>query len=507
MLKKKYLLFLGVITAITCFVTVYFYLYSIEKVSEIYINKTQLTVLDLKKDYLKDTVKNIIAEIDSVRVRKTKNSRKLVHSTSQFIKTKNKLSDQEFNDFFINFFKSNTDTSWSVLLWDNINNRALYDPQKLSGDSWNTTYTAIKVSLASYQIVIHGNETAIFGISKADIDKHVKEEISAKIRDLRFGDNSYLWVNEILNYQGGSNYAIRRVHPNQPETEGMYLSTDMTDEIGNRPYLTELQGINKEGELFFTYYYKELNSNKASEKLTYAKLYKKYNWVIAMGVYLDDIDAFAYQSDKETNKLVSKLLLGLVSLFIFILLISYSLIMLIDVLYHKYSKKLLESEINKDPLTKADSRRSGTNDLVCAFKEFKWNGTNAGILLFDVDCFKKINDTYGHAVGDQVLIDIVKAVYSVLRSTDKLIRWGGDEFVIIFYGLQSKYAINYGNAILSIVSSLSIVADNQPINPTLSIGVSYFKETDTDFNNVLKRADKALYQSKMNGRNQVNIIL
>ncbi len=507
MLKKKYQLFLGIITAITCFVTVYFYLYSVDRVSKIYINKTRLTILDLKKDYLKDTVNNIILEIDNVRARKTKNVRKLVRNTSQLIRTKNNLSDQEFNAYFIDFFNDNTDTSWSVLLWDNLNNKAVYDPKMLSGDSWDTTYAVIKNALSTYQIIVHGDVKAVIGISKADIDKRVKEEISDKIRDLRFGDNSYLWVNEILNYQGGSNYAIRRVHPNQPETEGMYLSTDRKDEKGNEPYLMELQGINNKGELFFTYFYKELTNDKVSEKLTYSKLYKKYNWVIAMGVYLDDIDALTYHSDKETDKLVSKLLIGLVSIFIFILLISYSLIMLLDVLYHKNSKRLLETEINKDPLSKADSRRSGTNDLARAFKEFKWNGTNAGILLFDVDYFKNINDTYGHAVGDQVLMDIVKAVYSVLRSTDKLIRWGGDEFVVIFYGLQSKYALNYSNTILSVVSSINTKAADQTINPTLSIGFSCFKETDIDFNNVLKRADDALYQSKMNGRNQVNIIL
>jgi len=88
-----------------------------------------------------------------------------------------------------------------------------------------------------------------------------------------------------------------------------------------------------------------------------------------------------------------------------------------------------------------------------------------------------------------------------------VIRWGGDEFIVIFYGLQKKNARNFGQAILSEVASLKIHVENGEITPTLSIGFSYFKETDSDYSDVLKRVDKALYQSKSNGRNQVNLIL
>lgn len=496
------------LTSIIFSVSVSYFIFSMNKVSDIYLSKTQETILNMRKDFLKYTVNNLISEIDSKIKIKTAYMDKLVTNTSVIINLKMSMSNQEFHDFFLDFFQDNTEYDfWTVILWNEKAKKATYDPQGMAGDSWNSTLDHIQSNLASYKIIHHGNETAVYGISKNYVNDIVKTEMSEAIREIRFNDDSYIWVNEILNYQGGKNYAIRRVHPNLPKTEGMYLSTDMTDMKGNLPYLKELQGINKNGELFFSYYFKELGSDTVSEKLAYAKLYKKFNWVIAMGTYEKDLNTYIQQTNEESSALVSKLTLNLVLLFIFILVLSYSLIILIENLYYRHSKKLLESEINQDSLTKADSRRSGTKSLSDAFQEYKKNGTNSAIVMFDLDHFKRINDTYGHANGDQVLIETVNAISCLLRSSDRLIRWGGDEFIIIIYGLHEKNGIAYGETILSVVSSLKIKTEKEEITPTLSIGVSYFKETDTEYMDVLKRVDQALYKSKSNGRNQVNEVL
>ncbi len=487
---------------------VYFYLFSINKVSDVYIDKTRETILDLRKDFLKDTVNNLIFEIDAERRAKTRYTEKLVRDTSAIINVKTTHTDMNFKDFVISFFSDNSDYEfWTVLLWNNKENKVIYISKNLVDDPEKVTFNNVISGLSSYGVVTRGDETVVFGISKNYIDELVKSEISDTIRNLKFDDNSYIWINEIINYNGGKNYAIRRVHPNLPETEGMYLSTDMTDGKGNFPYLTELQGVNKDGELFFSYYFKEPDSDAVSKKLAYAKLYREYNWVIAMGIYLNDLQSYVDQTNEKSRALASRLTLVLVFLFVIILFLSYSLIVLIEKLYHRHSRKILESEINQDSLTKSASRKSGTSDLIRAFREYKRNGSNPGIMMLDIDNFKHINDKHGHASGDLVLIEIVKAIYRVIRSSDKLIRWGGDEFVIILYGLQQENALEYGRKILSVVSSLKISAENNEINPALSIGFTFFKETDTDYSDVLKRADEALYISKTNGRNQVNLIL
>jgi len=134
-------------------------------------------------------------------------------------------------------------------------------------------------------------------------EKELKERIKNRIRGTQLLDHGYIWVNKVLNYDGGDDYAIRLVHPNLIKTEGMRLSTSMQDIKGNTPYLTELEGVKDKGEIFFQYWFKKKDSDKISQKLTFAKLYKPYDWIIATGVYLDDIEdhIVVYENEIESD--------------------------------------------------------------------------------------------------------------------------------------------------------------------------------------------------------------
>lgn len=165
-------------------------------------------------------------------------------------------------------------------------------------------------------------------LSEEQIDDITKKRIATIIRNLKLIDDGYIWVNYIINYEGGDNYAIRQIHPNLPETEGMMLSTNTLDNHGNRPYEVELNGIKENGELYFKYYFKKMNLSKISHKMSFAKLYKPYDWVIATGVYLDDLDAFIQsetakmQKTLKSQKLFSFSIAGIIFIFsIFILVI------------------------------------------------------------------------------------------------------------------------------------------------------------------------------------------
>ena len=127
-------------------------------------------------------------------------------------------------------------------------------------------------------------------LNQEQIKKLCIERVSRRIRNLRLSDNGYIWVNKIVNYDGGDKYAIRQIHPNLPHTEGDWLSTSTEDIKGNKPYAAELNGVKKNGEIYLDYYFKKLDSNKIAHKMSYAKLYKPWDWVIATGVYLDDVD-------------------------------------------------------------------------------------------------------------------------------------------------------------------------------------------------------------------------
>lgn len=249
-----------------------------------------------------------------------------------------------------------------------------------------------------------------------------------------------------------------------------------------------------------------MESDRISEKLTYAKLYKDYDWVIAMGMYMDDIQEDIDLMNQQSKMLVSRLMLVLLMVFVIILLISYCIITLIEKIRYHNTSKLMESEMNQDILTRAGNRRSGTIDINKAFKTYQKCEADPVIMMFDIDHFKGINDEHGHATGDLVLVEIVNAISGIIRSSDKIIRWGGDEFIIIFNGLQKKNALAFAQSILSVISALEISVGETVIKPTISIGISFFQKTDTECMDILKRADRALYLSKEKGRNQANLL-
>jgi len=121
----------------------------------------------------------------------------------------------------------------------------------------------------------------------------------------------------------------------------------------------------------------------------------------------------------------------------------------------------------------------------------------ASVLILDLDFFKRINDTYGHAVGDEVLIELVKVMKGCVRDVDYIIRWGGEEFVVILPDADEASAGIVAERIRS-----SIDAHNGFVTHlTVSIGVSY--ATDRDFSKAIKETDRALYFAKDSGRNKV----
>ena len=121
------------------------------------------------------------------------------------------------------------------------------------------------------------------------------------------------------------------------------------------------------------------------------------------------------------------------------------------------------------------------------------------IAILDIDFFKKFNDTYGHLVGDEVLVMLAQNLQNNLRSTDMIARWGGEEFVIIFVETALDDAVNTANILRQKVETL-----NHPVagKITVSFGVTQYQKEDT-LDSLFERCDQALYKAKENGRNRV----
>jgi len=161
----------------------------------------------------------------------------------------------------------------------------------------------------------------------------------------------------------------------------------------------------------------------------------------------------------------------------------------------------LEKKVIRDNLTGAFNREYFEKNYKRIIKECEASNQNLSIALLDIDHFKVVNDTYGHDVGDGVLKLFVETIQKYLRFEDTLIRWGGEEFILM---LKVKSAIDLEKILENIREF--IAAKEYPIvgHKTCSIGGTIYQK-DEDINKTIKRADEAVYKAKMNGRNQVVI--
>jgi len=136
-------------------------------------------------------------------------------------------------------------------------------------------------------------------------------------------------------------------------------------------------------------------------------------------------------------------------------------------------------------------------------EKFKLTKEALGVIIFDIDDFKKINDTYGHDVGDLVLSELALNIKKLLRKEDMFIRYGGEEFVILFPHTFFKDVITIAQKIRRTVEVLKIKTPEKFFHITISIGVSEFSKDDETIFDVIKRADKKLYEAKRSGKNRV----
>ena len=122
--------------------------------------------------------------------------------------------------------------------------------------------------------------------------------------------------------------------------------------------------------------------------------------------------------------------------------------------------------------------------------------------MIDIDHFKKINDTYGHQTGDEILKEFAKKLDSHVREIDTLARWGGEEFSMMIIESDKKKSCSIANKIRRLVEDINVSVGDIKVNITVSIGCADLLETDS-VEALVKRADQALYQAKANGRNLV----
>ena len=168
------------------------------------------------------------------------------------------------------------------------------------------------------------------------------------------------------------------------------------------------------------------------------------------------------------------------------------------------SENELQVLAKTDHLTELPNRRQFFARLTEEFSRVqRIANQRCSILMLDLDRFKRINDTYGHAVGDAMLQHFAKLLREAFRSIDMVARVGGEEFAVILPGSNLAAARTLAERLREIVAKAPLVKDGKPISGTVSIGVATMLPSDLEADQTLIRADKALYRAKENGRNQI----
>jgi len=157
-----------------------------------------------------------------------------------------------------------------------------------------------------------------------------------------------------------------------------------------------------------------------------------------------------------------------------------------------------------DPTSQVGNRRYLEQQLAHQLNEHFKSGAPLGVMLADIDEFKSINDTCGHAAGDVALLTVARTLSNCLRASDVVGRWGGDEFLAILPGIAREGLAKASEKIRKLVAKSTVAVDGAQIGVTISLGATMAAPGDSP-QSLLKRADQHLYASKQSGRNRVSL--
>jgi diguanylate cyclase (GGDEF)-like protein/PAS domain S-box-containing protein len=164
----------------------------------------------------------------------------------------------------------------------------------------------------------------------------------------------------------------------------------------------------------------------------------------------------------------------------------------------------LKKEASEDALTGVANRKYMQAIIESKIREYKTVGVPFGLSFIDIDNFKRVNDTYGHEIGDEILKLMVKTVSSSLRKHDRIGRWGGEEFIILLTDIDQNGLALVSEKIRQLVENSKLRLPEQELSVTISMGSSKVCDDDT-VDSLVQRCDQLMYNSKKTGKNKVSL--
>ncbi|WP_153306398.1 sensor domain-containing diguanylate cyclase [Desulfogranum japonicum] len=352
------------------------------------------------------------------------------------------------------------------------------------------------------------------------LDELVDQAQHQVIGDLKQGahkeSTDYFFVYQVNDIHGGDTFAKILVHPARPESENQHLLDEYTD-IHGRPFRKAfLQDIRKQGDALISYWYPQKGQTTPQKKLSYFKLYPKWNWIVARGVYLDDMEELlTAKKELFIQEIKKKTLLFSFLFCVFFLLVTGVAFMLtktISGLIEGYKEiqarqndklrqvnKNLQKQATTDRLTGIANRRHFNQQLTKEFYRTKRYGSNLSLILFDIDNVKQGDDILAPLKGDQVLRPLARLVACNTRKSDLVVRWGRVKFALLLSETDQDQARQIAEKLRRKISDYTFSIQKQI---TCSFGVTQYQLTDQS-GDFINRCDQALYDAKKAGRNVV----
>ncbi|MBK1853145.1 GGDEF domain-containing protein [Marinobacter sp. 1-4A] len=164
--------------------------------------------------------------------------------------------------------------------------------------------------------------------------------------------------------------------------------------------------------------------------------------------------------------------------------------------------KEFEYAAKHDALTGLANRREALDQLEAEYERYLRSKRPFSVLLADIDLFKSVNDTYGHHVGDELIVLVADTLREQCRKVDTIARWGGEEYLVLLPETAEDEAVKIANRIREAIAKKAITVEQNAVQCTASLGVASIKGAET-IDKLLQRSDEALYRAKTLGRNRV----
>lgn len=341
-------------------------------------------------------------------------------------------------------------------------------------------------------------------------EKNIQDKLLARISEIRYGSNGYVFV---LDENG-----VIKAHQDKSiiNTNRMNLR----DKEGNE-YIKNIINKAKSGGGFIRYHslFKPMSIDD-SEKVSYVRWFGDWNWTIGTGFYIKDSEIYLAIKEKtikqqNSDELLKLLIYSAILAFVMTLvaaLLSRKVASRFQSFQSKISQDFSELENAKntmqrlalyDSLTDLPNRLQFTQLLRQAITESDKTGNLLAVILVGLDDFKKINDLYGHFVGDKLLTILSREFEAILDPGDSVCRFGGDEFIFCIQNLHSKDEVERKIAVIQGVFSEAQLINNVQIKSSCSVGVSCYPEDSFSAEEAMSNADISLYRAKSDKKGTV----